>query len=204
MLNISKHHSNLIPLVALRWPAMRLRILQRKLVFLRHTLYPRKITIYVSVFESLWEKGTASSASSWKVFMALTSSDNGQCPLSLKDIREALEERDRKYIWEQVSTRDILASLSPDINWLRLWDDARDYGLPGAKALEAKLRILTTPKFENYSCHICGHKPDSKQSPAVHIASIHLGCSANHLRDLLLDPCEETFTLAASLRTSHK
>ena len=152
---------------------------------------------------------SSSSASSWRVFMALTiqkvsskSSDNGQCPPSLKDIREALKERDHKYIWEQVSTRDSLASLPPDINWLRLWNDARDYGLPGAKALEAKLRILTTPKFENYSCHICGHKPDSKQSPAVHIAIIHLGCSANHLRDLLLDPCEETFTLAASLRTS--
>ena len=145
ILNIPKNHSNLIPLVALRWPTMRLRILQRKLAFLRRTLYPRKITIYVSVFESLRELiqqckflesvyGTHYTES-----LLSQSSDNGLCPLSLKDIREALEERDRKYIWEQVSTRDSLASLSPDINWLRLWDDARDYGLPGAKALEAKL-----------------------------------------------------------------
>ena len=51
----------------------------------------------------------------------------------------------------------------------------------------ANLRILTTPKFENYSCQICGHKLDSKQFPADHIASIHLGYSADHLRDLLLD-----------------
>ena len=193
ILNIPKHHSNLIPLVTLRWPTMRLRILQRKLAFLRRTLYPRKIAIYVSVFESLREKGTeplliqqckfleSVYGTHYTESLLSQSSDNGQCPPSLKDIREALEERNRKHIWEQVSTRNSLASLSPDINWLRLWDNARGYGLPGAKALEAKLRILTTPKFENYSCYICGHKPDSKQSPAVHIASIHLGCSANHL-----------------------
>ena len=30
ILNIPKHHSNLIPLVALRWPTMRLRILLQK------------------------------------------------------------------------------------------------------------------------------------------------------------------------------
>ena len=130
------------------------------------------------------------------------SSNDGQSPLSLKDIRKALEEKDREYIWEQVSTRESLASLTPDVNWLRLWDDARDYGLQGARALMANLRILTTPKFENYSCQICGHKLDSKQFPADHIASIHLGCSADHLRDLLLDPSDETFTLPASLRTS--
>ena len=49
-----------------------------------------------------------------------------------------------------MSTRESLASLTPDVNWLRLWDDAGDYGLPGAKALMANLRNLTIPKFENY------------------------------------------------------
>ena len=84
-----------------------------------------------------------------------------------------------------MSTRESLASLTPDVNWLRLWDDARDYGLQGARALMVNLQILTTPKFENYSCQICGHKLDSKQFPADHIASTHLGCSADHLRDLI-------------------
>ena len=56
ILNIPKHPSNLIPLVALRWPTMRLQILHRKLAFLWRTLY-LKITIYVTVFESLRGKG---------------------------------------------------------------------------------------------------------------------------------------------------
>ena len=121
---------------------------------------------------------------------------------TLKSARAALEEGDRKYIhWEQVSSRERFAALTPDINWLKLWDDARDHGLPGTRALEATLRILMTPKYENYSCYICGHKPYSSQFPADHIAKIHLGCSADQLQKSLTDPSEEAFTLAASLRT---
>ena len=41
----------------------------------------------------------------------------------------------------------------------------------GARALMTNLRILMMPKFENYSCHICGHKLDSKQSPADYITA---------------------------------
>ena len=66
----------------------------------------------------------------------------------------------------------------------------------------ANLRILMTPKFKNYSCHICGHKLNFKQFPANHIASAHLSCSADYLRGWLLDPSDETFTLPASLTTS--
>ena len=63
-------------------------------------------------------RSSSSSVSSWKVFKELTiqkvfsqSSNNGQSPLSLNDIRKALEEKDHEYMWEQVSTRESLASL---------------------------------------------------------------------------------------------
>ena len=51
ILNIPEHHSS--PMVALKWPTMRLRILHRKLGFLWCTLHPKKTSIYVNVFESL-------------------------------------------------------------------------------------------------------------------------------------------------------
>ena len=128
---------------------------------------------FTPVFSNPYGKRAArpslsNSASSWKVLTELTiqkvfsqSSNNGQSLLPLKDIRKALEEKDREYIWWPVSTRESLASLTPDVNWLRLWDDAGDYGLPRAKALMANLRNLTTLTFENYSCHFCGQKLDS-------------------------------------------
>ena len=63
----------------------------------------------------------SNSASSWKVLTELTiqkvfsqNSNNGQSLFPLKDIRKALEEKDREYIWWPVSTRESLASLTPD------------------------------------------------------------------------------------------
>ena len=53
--------------------------------------------------------------------------------------------------------RESLVSLSPDVNWLRLWDDARDYGLPKAKALMTNLRILTMLKFEMFVRFVTEH-----------------------------------------------
>ena len=120
-------------------------------------------------------------------------SHNVECPLTLKAVRKVLEEKDREYIWEQGSFRESLAALTPDIYWLKLWDDARDHSLPGARALVAILHIIA-PKFESYSCYICCRKPDSSQFPADHIAP-RVVCRS---RKLLTDPSEETFTLVAS------
>ena len=111
-----------------------------------------------------------------------------------------LERKDREYIWKQVSSRESLTALTRD-NWLKLLDDARDYGLPGVRALEATLRTLSIPVFRELSCHICSHKYNSSRLPAEHIAEVHLGCTLDHLLGLLTDPSEETFTVTASLKS---
>ena len=111
-----------------------------------------------------------------------------------------LERKDREYIWKQVSSRESLTSLTRDINWLKLWDDARDYGLPGVRALEATLCTISIPVFVELSCHICSHKYSSSHHPAEHIAKVHLGCTLDHLLGLLTDPSDETFTVIASLK----
>jgi hypothetical protein len=146
------------------------------------------------VFESLWEKGTEPLIIQQCKFLenvygthftdALLSQggDSVECALISKSVRAALEEEDRKYIWEQVSSRESLAALTPDINWLKLWDDTRDHSLSGARALEATLLILTTPKYENYSCYICGHKPVNLQRitlPTSTSAALLINCG-NH------------------------
>ena len=95
-----------------------------------------------------------------------------------------------------MSSRERFAALTPDINWLKLWDDARDHGLPGTRALEASLRILMT-----------------RTIPVTSVATSHIqanlqwitlpkSTSADRLQKSLTDPSEETFTLAASLRAT--
>ena len=48
ILNLPKHHSNLIPLIALRWPTMRYRILTRKLSFLHRLMNLQSVLRYSS------------------------------------------------------------------------------------------------------------------------------------------------------------
>ena len=56
ILNIPTHYSNLLaPSGCIKMA--RFQILQRELTFLWHTLHSTEITIYVSAFESLREKG---------------------------------------------------------------------------------------------------------------------------------------------------
>ena len=52
-----------------------------------------------------------------------------------------------------------------------------------------------TPKYVKYSYYIQGNKPDLSQSPANHIANIHLGCSTDQMRELLTDTSEETLMM---------
>ena len=93
ILNIPTHYSNLLaPSGCIKMA--RFQILQRELTFLWHTLHSTEITIYMSAFESLREKGCEPlliqqckflyRVTIQKVFSQ--SSNNGQSPLSLKDI----------------------------------------------------------------------------------------------------------------------
>ena len=102
----------------------------------------------------------------------------------------------------QVSNHESLTVLTRDISWLRLWDDARDYGIQGTRALESALRTITIPYIEEFSssCHICGHNYHKDRPPAEHIMVSHLQCDLEHLVELQ-NPCEETFTVATSLKT---
>ena len=129
--------------------------------------------------------------------------DVAECPLSLRSVKKILQEKDRDLIWRQVSNHESLTVLTRDISWLRLWDDARDYGIQGTRALESALRTITIPYIEEFSssCHICGHNYHKDRPPAEHIMVSHLQCDLEHLVELLQNPCEETFTVATSLKT---
>ena len=57
LLNLPNHCAYLCPLVAFRWPSMRLRIFRRKLGFLRRLMYPQNLSIGAKDFLSLKEQG---------------------------------------------------------------------------------------------------------------------------------------------------
>ena len=58
ILNIPKQYSNLAPLITMRWPYMRLRVLKRKLKFLTKLVKAENRSISSQVFRSLLQSGT--------------------------------------------------------------------------------------------------------------------------------------------------
>ena len=211
ILNIPRHHSNLVPLVALDWPTMRLRILHKKLGFLWKHLHPEKKTISVAVFESLRSTNVEPLLVQQCKFLEQVYNTNytdalllqqDDTPLNLNTVKKALREEDRDYIWSEIHSHESLAALNREINWPKLWDNARDHGIQGSRSLIATLQVITTPVFkEGFSCHICGHKYNRNCFPARHIMEVHLNRPLDTLLDLLKHPCEETFEVAATLKS---
>ena len=211
ILNIPKHHSNLIPLVALHWPSMRLRILQQKLSFLWRLLHPKKTTINVKVMLSLRENGVEPILVQQCKFLeqvygsnstdTMLQNNTDYDSISLQYIKKTLQKADINLTWDRISSRSSLTLLSHDINWMKLWDVAREYGIQGARSITSALKTITIPVFsDEYQCQICDFVFTKGTPPAAHLSETHLGCSLQHLLNLLKDPCEETFSTTASLK----
>ena len=147
ILNLPKHHSNLIPLIALRWPTMRYRILTRKLSFLHRLMKSQQSTISAKVFKHqipgpLIIDQCKFLEEVYKTNITATIVEGGGA--GLKKGKKALNAEDIDYIWSQVEMQNSLRSLSSEISWPKLWDMARDRGIQGSRSLTVFLKVLTT------------------------------------------------------------
>ena len=89
----------------------------------------------------------------------LQQEENFENHLTLRAIKDKLQAADRDHIWSLVSSHENLAALSRDISWMRLWDEAREQGIQGARAIATVLRVITIPVFtDNFACPVCRHK----------------------------------------------
>ena len=55
-------------------------------------------------------------------------------PLILNTVKKALREGDRDYIWREVLSHKSLAAFNRDMNWPKLWHDARDHEIQGPRS----------------------------------------------------------------------
>ena len=98
--------------------------------------------------------------------------ENSENHLTLRAVKDKLQAADRDYIWSLVSSRENLAALSRDINWMRLWDEAREQGIRGTRAIATVLHVITIPVFtDDFACPACGHKYGRSNLPADHCQS---------------------------------
>ena len=207
ILNLPKHHSNLIPLIALRWPTMRYRILTRKLSFLHRLMKSQQSTISAKVFESMKHQIPGPLIIDqckfleevYKTNITATIVEGGGA--GLKKAKKALNAEDIDYIWSQVEMQNSLRSLSSVISWPKLWDMARDRGIQGSRSLTVFLKVLTTPIFKDLICPFCNHVLTRDSIFAEHISTIHLSQPISHLISILENADEEhIFQLGSRLK----
>ena len=70
-----------------------------------------------------------------------------------------------------------LRLLSGEISWLKLWDIAREHGIPGTKSIREILKLTTKPTFGDQLCPFCGDAIPSTIAFADHVGEKHLNCS---------------------------
>ena len=190
ILNLPKHHSNQCPLIALKWPSMRLRILKRKMIFLLRLMKLENSSISAKVFRSLRESDTEPLVVQQCKYQKQAYNTNFTQTIltDIKSIFKVPEKADHELTWIHVKERPSLKPLSRSISWPKLWDIARDRGIQGAISLQAILSALTIPTvytFSEMKCPLCNTINSKEVHFSNHFVQTHLSMSLEGLIGLL-------------------
>ena len=206
ILNLPKYHANQCPLIALRWPSMRLRILKRKIRFLLRLMKPENSSISSKVFCSLRDNDTDPLIvqqcrlleSAYHTNFTQTILTEGDS-VDIRSIIKALEKADQDLTWLHAEQKSSLCHLSRAISWMKLWDIARDRGIHGTRCLQVIFKVLTTPIFTDLKCPLCSVYISEQCTYAKHLLQSHSSISVKYLINLLEQESGEIFTVGSKL-----
>ena len=166
VLKLSKFHSRLSVLVGLSWPSMTARVFLRKLSFLCRLLSANDDSIAHQTFRTIAGKDVYSlSLVKQCVFLdSCLGSDATACILndpdnakaSFNNLKKTILECDKILISQDVNNHQSV-SLAKKVNWLRVWESARDKGQFWTKIAQSFYKVLTTPLFQDRQCWLCNN-----------------------------------------------
>lgn len=183
ILKLSKHHSMLSTLIGLSWPTMKARLLLQKLLSQdRDNIATRTFrtiasnNIYnISIVEQCIFLDSTLGTNSTAYVLSNTDTVGAAVKKQLKSIKSA----DMLSILENAANHQSV-KLAKDINWLKIWDDARDRGQFWTGIVQSFYRLLTTPVFGDRICWKC----DSVIPPHVnfieHFSHSHVTAASTH------------------------
>ena len=144
-------HSSRAVRVALQWPSVAFRVLQRKLTFLRRL---RDGHGYVHQELLSWLLRESASTQLIKNCHFLEDSV-GVCGLTKEVLNGSISAQEVKAIIEEEDPHNLLAVVSEDpstqiatsfaarVSWLKLWVAALDWGVNGTKWMQALVKVMT-------------------------------------------------------------
>ena len=194
ILKLSRYHSNLSVSLGLSWPSITSRILITKLKFLCRLLSSETETVATRTLHTLASEGLYSLGivqqcifldSKLKVNTIPNILNNIDDPRSeLKDLEEMILKSGKTLTYEE-SLNHQSVKLACNINWLRVWESARDKGPYWTRTAQSFYRILTSPLFGDRICRVCSTEVPRELSYIEHLVSSHCDGSTLSLDYLL-------------------
>ena len=197
ILKLSRYHSSLAVRIGLSLPSITSRIL--KLTYLSHLLSSEEKSIATRTFKTIASQN-AYDLSLVKQCIFLDSKLKTNCTTqilsninnassSLRAMKKTVTSTDRHLMLKEACKHQSV-SLSSEINWLRVWEAARDKGSFWTKISQSFYKLLTKPLFGERNCHRCDSPIPEDSSFFNHLTQSHAPSSTD-IDSLLADLCSQ-------------
>ena len=166
ILKLPRHHSGRATRLALEWPSMTARILQRKLLFIQRASTNEESLGHLFLTHLMGDtpsevplqivEGSQFHESCLGLDGLVKKTLGMMC--SIAELKSEVTNRDMELLLsscqEHMSTR-IAAAVAKESSWIKLWDAALDRGTAGTTALQNLYRELTRPSYGSSPCPRC-------------------------------------------------
>ena len=181
-LKLSRFHNKLSPLIGLRWPTMRARILSLKLSFLANLLDCTSTSLSSVILRSALESGEEEVALVQQCrfleepYKSKFTDEILQGQSSLSSIKKDLIRADQSWLSDLSSEHSSLRHLVSlkEVPWCKIWDVALDRGHNATLRATKVFSYLSWPLFGDRQCHFCDQSIPTEQSRFEHISLDHL------------------------------
>ena len=214
ILALSRFHSDLAPIVGLRLPSIKARVLIRKLSFLAKLLTSDGNELSARVFRTLvtdsvynislvqqcrWlenELGIDSVLSKCLASPDLSATivRSSRPDIINRDWSISIEKAMAHSSLNHITCSDVVSS-----NWYRVWDTALDHGVKGTRLVQLLFRSLCRPTFGDRLCPHCSSAIPIDQSYFEHLCHCHINFNLDSLSSVLEGDSNNLFRLASSL-----
>ena len=195
ILKLSRYHSGLAVRIGLSLPSMTSRVLTRKISYLHHLLSTKIESIATSTFRILASQNVYD-ISLVKQCIFLDSKLKTNCTAlileniedttsCISEIKKSIISTDRLLMLEK-AVKHQSVTLASEMNWLRLWEAARDKGPYWTNIAQSFYRLLTRPLFGDRICNKCNSIIEDDISYFTHLTQIHTPPTAD-IPNLLTD-----------------
>ena len=183
ILKLSRYHSRLAVQIGLSLPSVTARVLTRKISYLYHLLLSEDKSIATSTFRILVSQNVYNmSLVQQCIFLdsklktnctAQILGDVNNTSPNIKKLKESIISTDRQLILDDACKHQPV-TLASEINWLRVWEAARDKGPYWTNVAQSFYRILTRPLFGDRVCNKCDSVIQEDTSYFSHLTQTHV------------------------------